>query len=349
MSLIDLITRGKHSTVSVVGLAKNTGKTTSLNHIISEAATRDIDLGLTSVGRDGEKTDTVTRLPKPPIHAPRGTVVATAEEAIKESEAKLDVVAPTDFVTQLGRVYIARVREAGNVVLVGPNHSSEMIAAIDLLKYHGCDLILADGAFDRVAAASPSVTEATILATGAFLDPSLNATVERTAETIWQFQLRRPRDARVLELARAAIADRRVGLISDDLQFRDLNLRTALESGDIIRGAASGDTKAIVIGGSLVTGLLEDLMKDPALVKRARIIVRDGTRIFITPAVWRRFVNLGGQLRVVDPIHLLALTVNPYSPVGPSYDPETFLQRIGEAAAPLPVFDLMLGQSANTR
>lgn len=348
MSLIDLIARGKYTTVSVVGLAKNTGKTTTLNHVIKEAAGRDIDLGLTSIGRDGEKTDTVTRLPKPPIFAPRGTAVATAEDAIRESEAKLDLIAPTDFVTQLGRIHIARVREAGNVVLVGPSHSREMVATIDLLKYHGCDLILADGAFDRVAAAAPSVTEATILATGAFLDPSLAATVERTAETIWQFQLQRPRDGKLLSVARAAISERRVGLVDEAGQFHDLNLRTALESGGTIRAAVKEDTRAIVIGGSLVASVLDDLMTDPAMIKRVRIIVRDGTRVFLTPASWRRFTNLGGRLRVIDPIHLLALTVNPYSPVGPSYDPEEFLSRIGGAAAPLPVFDLVLGRSVNT-
>lgn len=349
MSLIDLICRGKYQTVSVVGIAKNTGKTTTLNHIIREAAAKEIDLGLTSIGRDGEKTDTVTRLPKPPVYAPRGTVVATAEDALRESQAKLDILEPTEFVTQLGRVMIARVREAGHVVLVGPNHAREMVAALDQLKYHGCDLVLADGAFDRLAAAAPSVTEATILATGAFLDPSLDATVERTALTIWQFSLRPPRDPAVLGAAKAAIADRRIGLIDEAGVFRDLGMRTALERGADIRAAAGPGTRAIVIAGSVVGSVLEDLMEDAALIRRVRIIVRDGTRLFISPATWRRFVRMGGQLRVVEPIHLLALTVNPYSPVGPSYDPRVFLERIGSVAKPLPTYDLVLGQSVNTK
>lgn len=349
MSLIDLIRHGKYHTVSVVGIAKNTGKTTTLNHIIKEAAATDIDLGLTSIGRDGEKTDTVTRLPKPPIFAPRGTVVATAEDAIRESQAKLEVLEATEFATQLGRIMIARVREAGNVVLVGPNHAREMVATIEQLKYHGCDLILADGAFDRVAAAAPSVTEATILATGAFLDPSLDATVDRTATTIWQFGLNRPRDQQVLAAATAAIADRRVGLIDEQGEFHDLGLKTALERGDDIRAAAGSDTRAIVISGSVVGSVLEDLMQTPALIKKARIIVRDGTRVFVPPAIQRRFVNMGGQMRVIEPIHLLALTVNPYSPAGPSYDPQVFIERIGKVAAPLPTYDLVLGRSVNTK
>jgi len=349
LSLIDLICRGKYQTVSVVGIAKNTGKTTTLNHIVKEAAAKEIDLGLTSIGRDGEKTDTVTRLPKPPVYAPRGTVVATAEDALRESQAQLEILAPTEFVTQLGRIMIARVREAGHVVLVGPNHAREMVAVIEQLQYHGCDLVLADGAFDRVAAAAPSVTEATILATGAFLDPSLEATVERTALTIWQFNLRPPRDQAVLAAATAAIADRCVGLIDDAGAFHDLGMKTALERGDDIRAAAGPQTRGIVISGSLVGSVLEDLMRDAALIKRARIIVRDGTRVFISPATWRRFVNMGGQLRVIEPIHLLALTVNPYSPVGPSYDPRVFLERIGNVAKPLPTYDLILGQSVNTK
>jgi hypothetical protein len=52
---------------------------------------------------------------------------------------------------------------------------------------------------------------------------------------------------------------------------------------------------------------------------------------------------------VLSPINLLAVTVNPYSPVGPSYQPREFLDRVGAAVAPLPTYDLVLGEAVNVR
>ena len=40
----------KYDTVSIVGMAKNAGKTTTLNYLIEEAMDEDIVLGVTSTG-----------------------------------------------------------------------------------------------------------------------------------------------------------------------------------------------------------------------------------------------------------------------------------------------------------
>ena len=56
--LYDLST--KYKTLSIVGMAKNAGKTTALNYLIEEAIDEGILLGVTSTGRDGESQDLVT-------------------------------------------------------------------------------------------------------------------------------------------------------------------------------------------------------------------------------------------------------------------------------------------------
>ena len=47
----------KYKTLSIVGMAKNAGKTTALNYLIEEAIDEGITLGITSTGRDGETQD----------------------------------------------------------------------------------------------------------------------------------------------------------------------------------------------------------------------------------------------------------------------------------------------------
>ena len=44
----------KYEIVSIVGMAKNSGKTVTLNHLIHEAIEEDVKLGIISTGRDGK-------------------------------------------------------------------------------------------------------------------------------------------------------------------------------------------------------------------------------------------------------------------------------------------------------
>jgi len=59
----------KYESISIVGMAKNAGKTVTLNALLDEAYENGKNVGLTSIGRDGEKQDIVTQTEKPMIYA----------------------------------------------------------------------------------------------------------------------------------------------------------------------------------------------------------------------------------------------------------------------------------------
>ena len=71
------------SRVTVIGMAKNAGKTVTQNYLRTLAHTDGRVIGLLSVGLDGEKTDAMTNLPKPVVWVEPGTIVATAEALIE--------------------------------------------------------------------------------------------------------------------------------------------------------------------------------------------------------------------------------------------------------------------------
>jgi hypothetical protein len=348
MSLLDLVTRDKLRTVSVVGISKNVGKTTTLNHLISLGDREEISLGLTSTGRDGEKVDILTRLPKPAIVVPEGTLIATAAEVAGQGSAGLQAVRATDYLTRLGPIVIYMVVRAGNVQLIGPDTIRQVRDVAEQLHHYGAELVLVDGAFDRVASAAPAVTQATILATGAAVSTSIEETLDRTRLAIELFSLRKVREAPHAEAAARLAHDHRVGLVSEDGEATILPVRTALERGGEILAAVRPDTKYLVIGGSLPTSVLRSLMTQVEVIRRVQLVVADGTRVFADQRTWREYLRLGGRLRVVDPIRLLAATTNPFSPLGGSYEPEEFLAKVGALAAPLPVYDVVLGKSMNT-
>ena len=75
--------------LAIIGLSKNAGKTTCLNHIIAawQETSQLRPLALTSVGRDGELEDILSGNPKPRIYVQTGTLIASAEGALLRSDA----------------------------------------------------------------------------------------------------------------------------------------------------------------------------------------------------------------------------------------------------------------------
>lgn len=163
-----------------VGTAKNTGKTTALIAVMSEAASSGLCVAVTSIGYDGEDADTLTGLPKPRIRPGPGSILATAEKCVEACGAPLKVLRRTSANTPLGQVLVCRVMSPGSVPIAGPNSKRDLKTVLDELKTFRPDILLVDGAFSRV---SPmSLVDCIVVSTGAArsLDPCHIAT-EMTA------------------------------------------------------------------------------------------------------------------------------------------------------------------------
>ncbi|MBA1334838.1 MAG: hypothetical protein HPY66_0458 [Firmicutes bacterium] len=343
MQLIDIILRGNHRSVSVIGTAKNAGKTVTLNYIIEKAHDRGISLGLTSTGRDGERLDLVTSTRKPPIYAHRGTVIATAQRLLEEEKVSAEIVEVTGMATSLGPVVIARVMSSGYVQLAGPDTNSEMKMIIDRLAEMGCGLILVDGALNRVSSASPSVTDGVIISTGAVVSRDMDKVIDITAHVADLFSLPQVQDGDVLARADEITDRREYALISREGRVDPLEVKTALRCGPYISRQIDEDTAYVVLGGSLPGSALKDIAGAVGDKSKVSLVVRDATRIFIEPMEWQMFIKMGVRVEVVDSINLLAVTVNPYAPQGYYFDPGVFLEKMRETLYPVKVFDVMQG------
>ena len=58
--------------LGILGTSKNTGKTTTTSALLEIANNKNLSVGITSIGYDGEDIDNITGLPKPRIFAKRG-------------------------------------------------------------------------------------------------------------------------------------------------------------------------------------------------------------------------------------------------------------------------------------
>ena len=87
----------------------------------------------------------------------------------------------SDEDTSLGRVVTAKALQEGKILLSGPSGAAALKRWMGSLKDFGIDLILVDGALSRLSTASPAVSEAMVLSTGAAYSANMRDLVGRTA------------------------------------------------------------------------------------------------------------------------------------------------------------------------
>ncbi|MFO7785092.1 MAG: hypothetical protein R6V25_10710 [Desulfatiglandales bacterium] len=332
MDLWDLVRRSGCRSVAVFGMAKNAGKTVTLNRLADAACREGISLGLTSIGRDGEAWDVLIHRRKPSIRVGKGTLLATAEACLKAGTAGLETLEISAVTTPLGPVHITRVQHPGRVEAAGPSRIEQLREVVGRLFDLGASLVLVDGAIDRRGPASPRVTEACILATGAILSEDQGEAVRLTCERVRQINLPRAGPEDRLQWQAGRVVVRTGGRIESFAATEALKENSKIRS--MIRGAEA----VVLAGGALTEHFLRGLIGE-----HVRIVVRDPTRVFVDDGLLRQFEQAGGRLEVVEPLNLIAVTVNPVSLEGWSFDAGCFFRAVRDALPGIPVFDVTAG------
>ncbi|MGL6108012.1 hypothetical protein [Romboutsia sp.] len=327
----------KYKSLSIVGNYKNVGKTTTLNYILDKAK-GNITLGLTSIGVDGEKEDTVTKTPKPRIYISKGSIIATAKSCVLKSDITKEILEATDIHTPLGKIIIFKALSDGYVELAGPSRNSGIKYVCDRLNYLGCEIAIVDGALSRKTLASPSITEATIFCSGAVLANNIDKVVEQTIFEVEMMNIENINDDKLMEIYEE-INECKVCIIDEAYNYKNLNLKTTLNSHEDIVENLEENTKYIFINGIVTNSFIESLIKSNDKYKNKTILVKDGTKIFLDKLVYSKFIVLGGNIKSIDKINLIGVSLNPTSINGYSFDSEIFEKSVSENIS-IPVFDV---------
>ncbi|MDE1929242.1 MAG: hypothetical protein KGI36_18850, partial [Burkholderiales bacterium] len=170
--------------VSVMGMTKNTGKTVTLNHLLACAAADKVDVGLTSIGRDGEACDAVYAIPKPPVLVWPGTVVATARDTLLRAGVRTKLLAGSGIDSPLGEILLVKVLDHGEMEVAGASRSADQRRAIESLRRCGAAQIFVDGALGRSHHASPALADGVVLATGAAIGGGIADVLRKTRDRL---------------------------------------------------------------------------------------------------------------------------------------------------------------------
>ena len=328
-----------YKTLSIVGMAKNSGKTTALNYFIEEAMDEGIALGITSTGRDGETRDLVTGTDKPRVYLYEGTIVSVPTKLYDLADAGLEILRMTNYHTSIGQLLLCRVVQSGYVQIAGPVTTADSKKMCMEMLELGSKLILIDGAIDRKSIAAPDTSDAIILATGAVLSRSIKKVVDETAHIVNLYRLPRLKDEKLRGLLESKAYEDKLCIIKNG-EVKTLELKTGLAASRYIDEAIDDETDGIYIPGALTNSVIADI--HPKKLARVKLILKDPTKIFIDNVAWAQLKKKGVKTEVMENIRVAAITVNPYSPQGYTFSHEELRDAMAEAVPEIPVMDVRL-------
>lgn len=321
--------------LALIGLGKNVGKTTTMNAILELLEYKNVMLS--SIGYDGEDTDLIFQTSKPTIKVKEGMLLATAKKCLLASDVTFEILETTGFQTPLGEIVIARCLSEGLVELAGPSTKTQMKKVIDLLKSFNDGLVIVDGALNRKSFCDPSVCDKTILCTGMILSDNVDEVV---AKTKLEYTL-----LSTPQLDYDLKTDANVAIVDKDNNLLELDLVTSISQEINIVNLLDEDSRILYLNGPLTNNLAKELIKKRAKLQDLSVIVKNGTQLFLSEEIYNRLLKTNKiQLRVLEPIDIYAIALNPQS-LSQTFNSLDIINNLRENIN-VPIVDFVGGQSS---
>jgi hypothetical protein len=335
-------------TLAVMGMTKNTGKTVALNHLLAQAVRAQVAVGVTSIGRDGEDRDMVFFIPKPPILVWPGTLVATARTTLQRAKVRWKLIDATDIDSPMGEILVVKVLEYGEMEIAGASRSSDQLKVIARLKQCGAALVVLDGALGRSHHASPAIANGVVLATGAALGGGIQDVIRKTRDRLAILGVPQADEA-VRTQCEPVFTQGGIGLW--DRQGAPLfqAQMATLNAAATLLPYAESDVATIALSGAVGRLLWRALSTLASRRPGLTVVVNDGTKLFVEATDLALFRQLGARLLAYRGINMTGITLNPFSPLGGSFDATKFLAAARLAFSDYGVSDVMLEDKMNKK
>ena len=333
----------KYKSCSIVGLEKNTGKTECFNYVLQRLPLDKIRVAVSSIGIDGDTTDQVTKTAKPEIFLREGMYFGTSEKHYLMKQLTSELLEISDENTSLGNIVIGKALTPGKLLLSGPSSTNGLRRWMNEMRKYDIDLTIIDGALSRLSLASPAVSESMILATGAAYSANINTLVQKTAFVVQMINLELTSQENYdtfIDINNGVWAIDADNDSDNDNDFgkRLVDLKVASSLSININTEGLKKCKTLYVSGALTDNFVNHIRQNK-IFNETEIVVRDFTKIFLTPMTYNTFVNGKRKITVLQKSKLIAVCVNPTSPNGIILDSEKLCKTLSEAIS-LPVYDL---------
>jgi len=323
MEIIPTIINNKIKILSIFGLSKNCGKTTTLIKIIEETRKYNIKIFITSIGLDGEKFDSLYYFEKPLIKGYKGNLIVTSRISLDKIDINFNILKKFDIYTPLGELYLIELLEDGNVEVSGPVILKDLQTILNEIKIYNVDLILIDGAVDRKI--GTYFSDGVILQTGLNIGESIDEIIEETLYYKNIFMIKK---------------------IDEDIKKRILNNYPQkkylfFENDNLFESDTISDIdfNHIFIKGAVGTEIYESLKSR----KNLNVIVEHPTKIFISRDNYRNLLNSNIKFFTLKEVKLIGVSFSTFNQNGyfEEKDGINVFNKLNELLKPVTIFNVM--------
>lgn len=161
--MLSWITDPALKNIALVGISKNSGKTSILNHLIQSFP--GLDWGVMTTGIDGEEQDAIFKTPKPKVKLLAGNIFCCDSRTLDLHGSKVSILHGESCSGR--KLWLVKALEALETEITGPSVVSAQIRMAKRIQSLGAGKVLIDGSLDRKSIALEADVHALILAIGA--------------------------------------------------------------------------------------------------------------------------------------------------------------------------------------
>lgn len=159
----NLISAKATRNIALVGISKNSGKTSLLNAILAEFPS--LDWAVMTTGIDGEEKDLVFKTHKPQVSLHPGMLFCCDAQSLDAHGSKIQVLSALSFSGR--KLFLAKALHPLKTKITGPSSVNQQAKLMSQFRALGAQKVLVDGSLDRKSIAMEETIDALILLVGA--------------------------------------------------------------------------------------------------------------------------------------------------------------------------------------
>jgi hypothetical protein len=272
------------------------------------------------------------------VDVPEGVHLATSRDAAEAAADRLEIVETTEWPTSRGPVVLARTLARGDVELHGPVEPEAIGGLARALGRLSGGLVFLEGGWERRAFAAPGTSDGVILV----LSSGFSASPERSAAAA-RYIVETFSSPPCGEAARVAWEETAskgaAALLSRDGRALGVLPPGLPDPVQALKARGLEDLAAIVLPTGLNDEFMIPLVRSPL---RFSLVVRDATRLNVSPVYFKAWLKGGGRIEVVRGARVLAVATNPVNAMGPDAEAESFRDSVQKVLSEVPVHDVVL-------
>ncbi len=314
----------KHKIISFIGIAKNVGKTTALSSFLKNYK----NLGVTTIGIDGDEICSLTGKEKQTIYLPAGTFFTTTDVEVRKRDISVKIVENTDIITPYGNIIIAKTEIPDYAQIYGCGSIADTEKVIFKMISRGAKKVLIDGSFNRVS--HTKISAGTILVAGVIEGKDYEYAINETKKMV-----------EFMGFKKSNLRPKKTPCIYKNGKEIGLGIDSILGKEDKVIEKLDNVTTHVVFSGAFTSNTLKKFIKFGFDFKKIKIVLNNCCDCLLSYKEYRLLKELGGKIEVLNKTDICGIAVNSFS-FSNYINPKKIFKMFKKEFPSIYVFDVML-------